>query len=177
MKNWIAVLAVLVAPSLVNAQSSCLQIAFQDTFRIAVTVTDGPSSSGRRDVVLNFFRDPIITATGQLTPGVSESFIRAWYTQIWADGPNSYFPTCTAQAQSYSLLEKNGMPVGNRVGLYLITLTVDGGTVAGKVRFYDYDTTGALSSVTNGTFTGASISQDVSTQYGSNYANDPFWNQ
>ena len=143
-----------------------------------MTVTDGPSVNGSRDMVIDLRARGIVTASGQLTPFVSELFVGTAQQWIFGSTPSQY-PTCTFHLQSYALLEKNGFQVGKRVGLYLLTYSGNDGTLSGKVRFYDYDTSETITSVTNGTFAGTSIAADLTLYYQSpsTYYADPFWNQ
>ena len=118
-----------------------------------------------------------LAISGQLYQGVTEHMLGVQWNSN-TDGSNgwTYDPTVNGLligAQTYSLLEKNGVPSGDRVGQFMLTMcgwcSPQIG-MKGIVQFKDYDMFGNLISVASGTFTGVPIQTTTSD------LTDPFWN-
>jgi hypothetical protein len=177
----------LAAASSVAAQDFCSLGDFNNTWRVLITVTDGiykanaPFESLGRDTVIDLRSTPRVIHNGQLTPGESEFVVNADFSPVWATRPDgTYAPTCTAHLLTYSLWQENAVVNGKlslaslqgpRIGLYVLTVNPNDGSLTGKVQFRDTYYPGTPN-VTNGTLSGKTISSDISL---ASYSNDPFW--
>lgn len=151
----------------------CDSYDHRNTWRISVTITDSiPAASfaGAIDTVVNTVDAAKSVSSGSpLLGGTAEREVVAEWTYFIGPAPRHPY-LCTIAFKSYSLLELNGLPAGNRMTRYAITIDHLTANVTGKVQYETHDMTGAIVSVANGTFTGVPISGQLV-----NLSDDPYW--
>jgi hypothetical protein len=163
-----------------NSASDTIQGRTDQYWRFTVTITSSTAALQTRslDVFLDLSGGTGPVVSGQLYSGVTEQSIN-----LNTSSPPNSSGNCVVYAQSFSLLGKNGAPYGTRIGQYVVFVSdtyvlYGGGPIdiniasRGLVQFTDYDLSGNVLSLANGTFTGVipNIFQNIDNT-------DPFWSQ
>jgi hypothetical protein len=162
-----------------NSASGAINYPYYGTWRLSITIAN--STLALQTHSLDIWMDlngGTVAVSGQPYSGITEQPVNL------ATGSPGASGNCVVYAQTFSLLQSNGTPYGDRVGQYIIfesetDVLCCGGlgiqsstyTSKGTVQFTDHDLSGNVLSVASGTFTG--VTPNVS-----NIDNtDPFWSQ
>jgi hypothetical protein len=168
-----------------NSSDDFFDDPYLSVWRLAINLNSGQSLDAVLD--MSTYKSAKMTLSGTpLVPGVTEHL-----ASVLGGYPlDGGWTSCVGKFQTFALLERNGIPYGNRIGQYVIaasenwtfcpypyevfcpnfTYSPPTYTAKGIVRFQDFDMNGNLISTANGTLKGGSINMAIDST-------DPFWSQ